>query len=349
MPPSACSKMGCVTDLLQRVVGFCDDLALRFLNHTIPIKISIKWQMLLAFIQLLFISIGLVLMICLSSLFALGNNTYSAGSTAVLNLVKSDLLATSESTSQAIHETLNIISESIVMAGAAYSYSLVNSNSSILSPQASYREYNFVSTSASSLRPSDCSQGLLSTRSGGRFPLIPGFTDYGSLEYSSVYLGEKVSGTMSRKANDADWDSLLSSSSGRKIRSIIEQLAYEDLDFSVAYSNGPTETVMFYQSTVLCSSGSSSCLDNYAAIHRTYPGIQKDTTPAYDPGERPWFKKAPPSGVYLYGPYVESFTKQLVLTISSRSDVQTKNVDGVNIKADTWYCLEQGEFTEKNI
>jgi hypothetical protein len=78
---------------------------------------------------------------------------------------------------------------------------------------------------------------------------------------------------------------------------------------------------MYYLSTAVGSTGSTS---KYDAIHRTYPGILKND-PKYDPPQRTWFKKAPTSGFFLYGPYKETFTGLSVLTISSKQIITDGN------------------------
>lgn len=69
---------------------------------------------------------------------------------------------------------------------------------------------------------------------------------------------------------------------------------------------------MFYLSTTI---GSSS---NYTSVHRTFPGIVKNVSD-YDASNREWFKMAPIDSYHLYGPYVETFTRQPVVTVSSKT------------------------------
>ena len=307
-----------------------DEWWLWILGKLVPQRHTIKWQMLESFAVLLILSIGLTYLICLSSMYALGSSTFAFGSSAVMTLVNDDLTAIANSVGLTVNKTLSIISESIVMSSAVYSYSLVNYNSLVMETQDSYKEYNFLNlgscspplTSAPENVPSDFDE--LSTMSGSRFPSIAGF-ECGSLEHSSVYLAARTSTTqIDREASSTAWNALLAGDS--RIQKVIDLLAIQDYDLKESYSKGPSETVMFYNSAILCPGGGDAC-DNtastYTAIHRTYPGIYKalpsGVSDTYDPPGRSWFKKAPRSGVYLYGPYKESFTGQFVLTISSRS------------------------------
>jgi hypothetical protein len=62
---------------------------------------------------------------------------------------------------------------------------------------------------------------------------------------------------------------------------------------------------MFYNSIKLNTWGPGS--PDYVAIHRTYPGTVKNV-PDYDPPSRGWFASAPEGGIFMTGPYVETFT-----------------------------------------
>jgi hypothetical protein len=93
---------------------------------------------------------------------------------------------------------------------------------------------------------------------------------------------------------------------------VIDALAYQDSDMDVLYNQGPATTVMFYLSAKIGTSSS-----RYQSVHRTFPGILKNSTPPYDPPGRSWFKHAPENALNLYGPYRETFTRQFVVTLSS--------------------------------
>ena len=97
------------------------------------------------------------------------------------------------------------------------------------------------------------------------------------------------------------------------VNSVIKGLAYQDRDMNIMYTKGPNTTVMFYLSTKISLSSSS-----YVAVHRTFPGIVKNST-TYNPPTRPWFKNASQDSYNVHGPYVETFTRQRVVTLSTLS------------------------------
>lgn len=109
--------------------------------------------------------------------------------------------------------------------------------------------------------------------------------------------------------NNQTWTKL--TSSHPSINSVINALAFQDRDMNLMYTQGPNSTVMFYLSTKI-----SLTSGDYVSVHRTLPGIVKNNN-SYDPTIRSWFKKAPMNSYYLNGPYVETFTKQPVITLSS--------------------------------
>lgn len=118
------------------------------------------------------------------------------------------------------------------------------------------------------------------------------------------------SSTLQGAARDnKTWTSLTSKHSS--IDSVINALAYQDRDLNLAFTKGPNTTVMFYISTkISLNSG------GYVSVHRTLPGIVQDSN-TYDPTATDWFVNAPQNSYYMYGPYVETFTHQPVITLSS--------------------------------
>lgn len=82
---------------------------------------------------------------------------------------------------------------------------------------------------------------------------------------------------------------------------------------NLMYTRGPNTTVMFYLSTKI-----SLPSGKYFAVHRTFPGIVKNISD-YDPPKRQWFTDAKQNSYNLYGPYVETFTEQSVITLSTLS------------------------------
>ena len=109
--------------------------------------------------------------------------------------------------------------------------------------------------------------------------------------------------------NNQTWSKLTASQPS--VNSVINALAFQDRDMNIMYTKGPNTTVMFYLSTKInLKSG------GYVSVHRTQPGIVKNSN-TYDATGRPWFKKAPKNSYHLYGPYVETFTRQPVITLST--------------------------------
>jgi len=65
---------------------------------------------------------------------------------------------------------------------------------------------------------------------------------------------------------------------------------------------------------------------DYISIHRTYPGIEKplaDDGSSYVPPARSWFKKAPEDGLFIKA-YMETFTSEVVINLSSRKTMQVQ-------------------------
>lgn len=137
---------------------------------------------------------------------------------------------------------------------------------------------------------------------------MPGFIN-GSLEHSSVYMYYKDSSISGAVKSNSSWLNI--TKIHPSVNSVIDALAYQDRDMNLMYNRGPNSTLMFYLSSkITLKSG------GYISIHRTFPGVQKLST-TYDPSSRNWFVNAAENSYYLYGPYVESFSKQPVVTLSS--------------------------------
>lgn len=178
-------------------------------------------------------------------------------------------------------------------------------NGTLWRPARSYSEFNFVRGCHEPYCPSDF--GAIYKRS--RIPYLPGYLN-GSMSHSSVFLFDKRIGAAVR--NTSAWNQQLKDHPD--VNTVINALAYEDTDFRVLYETGPSTTVLFYLSAAVTPAGASSPSH---VVHRTYPGIEKNQS-NYDPSQRSWFVKAPINGTNVYGPYVESFTKQIVITLSSK-------------------------------
>lgn len=92
---------------------------------------------------------------------------------------------------------------------------------------------------------------------------------------------------------------------------VIDGLSFQDRDMNIMYTRGPNTTAMFYLSTKIASSDGS-----YTSVHRTFPGVARPDA-KYNAAERDWFKYAPEDAYHMDGPYIETFTRQAVLTLSS--------------------------------
>jgi hypothetical protein len=231
----------------------------------------------------------------------------------------------------AVNQQLAVISESICQQGVKYSKKLLaatkdsftGNDVSIFKPEPYFREFDMVGDCTYPNCPQD--YGNLQKRS--RFPDLPDFQN-GSLTHSSVYLYSSYLGKSVR--DNVTWSTLYANSNN--LKRAIHGLSYEDKDMKVMYNIGPSTTIMFYVSASVRDDvvGGSSLF----SVHRTFPGTVKNNS-NYIPYNRPWFKYAPKDfGVYLYGPYRETFTQELTLTLSAKTTYSigssNTNIDVVN-------------------
>lgn len=284
-------------------------------------KTSLKDQVLRSFCVITLISCGVTLAICYGLLFALGSSTYYSAKVIIVDQAESNAQLLSKEIAGAAEVQLRFIAESICLTSSLYSSVLLNYSSvsasnysTLFKPSESFREYNFA---AGCIYP-DCPNDFGELAHRSRLPYLPGFVN-GSTEHSSVFLYSETIGKAAR--NDSEWQSITSEFGS--VNQVIDGLAYQDTDFSVMYSRGPNTTVMFYLSAEVTENGVRNM------VHRTYPGIEKNST-SYDPSQRSWFKNAPVDSYYLYGPYRETFTRQLVLTVSSRQYVDSLPTSGAS-------------------
>lgn len=134
-----------------------------------------------------------------------------------------------------------------------------------------------------------------------------------SLESSSVFLYSKLLGHAAR--DNSSWVSLKSQNAN--IDLIIKAMSVQDNDMKIMYKEEINTTTMFYL-TAQIGNGS-----DYVAIHRTYPGMAKNND-TYDPTLRCWFTHAPLNAVHLHGPYMDTFLRQGVITLSSAQHTQLR-------------------------
>lgn len=287
-------------------------------------RVTLKTQLISSFLLMTVISGGITLAICLGMLYGSASTTYDNADNIIIGNTKSNSENMGNEIASAVEQQLKIIAESVCMVSSLYAsnlltYSYVSSTrGTMFSPVSSFREYNFVQGCNYPNCPKDF--GPIYTRS--RIPYLPAF-QYGSIEHSSVYLYSSTAQHSLR--NDSAWNTTFATHS--EVKQVYDGLAYQDNDLNIMYNQGPNTTVMFYLSAQVFAANSSSSSVPYYAVHRTFPGIYKNDS-AYDPSRRTWFTKAPVNGFYLYGPYKETFTKQLVVTLSSKINTIITNAQG---------------------
>jgi hypothetical protein len=295
-----------------------------WLSCIINDRVSLRYQLLISFTVVTIVAGGITLGICLGMLIGLGNDTYSNADNIILDSSRSNVKNIGIEVANTINQELTTISQSLASAAALYGKNLINSanlnysNQTLLKPMNSYPEFHFapgctglsattiggINDGTGSYCPSD--YGPIYSRS--RIPFLAAYQE-GSMDSTSIYLYSSGNGGSFR--NDSSWQSTFSAYP--EVLEVVNALDYEDIDFKEFYTNGPKSTLMFYLSAQVYDSSQSS----YHAIHRTYPGMVKNDS-AYDPSKRSWFKNAPFGGVNFYGPYKETFTRQYVVTVSSK-------------------------------
>jgi hypothetical protein len=274
-------------------------------------KYSLSTQVLTLFAFLTIVSGGITLGICLGMLYALETDAYKSTQDIIVHNTKANAQNVGSEIAEAVQQRLMTISQSISMVNSLYGkvllqYSDFNGQGTLFKSHNSYREYKFEQGCLFPYCPSDF--GPISTRS--RIPFLPGFEN-GSMEHSSVFIYSSKIGRALR--NDSIWNDAFDQNP--YLSNVLDGLAYQDVDFPILYNSGPNSTVMFYLSTQIYTDLTQS---NYFSLHRTYPGILKNDL-SYNPPHRPWFASAPVNGIYVYGPYRETFTGKLVVTLSSKS------------------------------
>ena len=281
----------------------------RFLKYTLfHDKVTIKNQLLISFSLTALFAGGLTLAICLGMVYALGADAFTASKGIITDQSISSVYVKANEIASSINQQLLTIAQSVCLGGALYSSSLLgstlsSSRSTYLTPQETYREYKFQGECNYPNCPTD--YGPLAGRS--RFPLLPGFIN-GSLLHSSLYTYSISNQAAVR--DDTNWYKYYNNYNDFK--RVVDGLTYQDTDLEIVYTRGPETTVMFY-----VSAATTLTSGEQISLHRTFPGIVKNIT-TYNAYARPWFAKAPIDGVYFYGPYQETFTRQLVVTLSSK-------------------------------
>lgn len=230
------------------------------------------------------------------------------------------VLAVARETAAAVEYDFKTVSDPMTMSAALQgatlqSYvALPGGNFTLLQPLASYDEFAFVDGyQPASDQPPD--YGPLDGRS--RLSNMSGSVDFSSVYYFNSSTGAAVQNRTALAAAERAMPA---------IRGAVDASSLLDRDFRVTYFQGPNTTVMYYHSVQITPRGG----DAYFSIHRTFPGIVKDNA-AYDPPQRGWFRHAPLGAVYMYGPYVETFTRETVVTLSSKQRLQLGSFASVTV------------------
>lgn len=286
----------------------------KLLSFVINDKTSIRVQLFSCYVGISLITVGITHCICYAMIYSLADSAETMTRETLIDTTKDSITLNSNEIAQTLNQELSLLGNSICMVESLYlsllynttSLGDVNSNSTLL-PIDLFKEYKF----SGHCDYPDCPEDYGKLYGRSRFPYLPGFIN-GSIKSSSVYLYSSASASSIQ--DDTTWELAVSNPT---LQRVINQQSYLDNDFGIIYANGPNTTVMFYASTKVFLQ------DEYYVSHRTFPGIVKNVS-NYDPSKRSWFLNAPVDAFYLYGPYRETFTRQLVLTISSKKILNVK-------------------------
>jgi hypothetical protein len=268
-------------------------------------RVYVKHQMSILFSILVLFSYGATLGLCLGFLYTLGDTSQSTAEDRILSRTYHNAKTDGLEIASAIEKRLGIVAESTSMTTTLYSALLLENNfistSNYRFPNTStYREYNFIDKCTAPLCPQDF--GPLVDRS--RVSNLNG-----SIEATSFYLYSSLYAQGVK--SDSLWDSIMSDS---LLSYTKDTLAYQDDSLVTAYSLAD-DAMLFYLSVQIFDPEGE-----YDVLHRVFPGTNlNDNT--YDPSQRPWFTHSPVDSITVQGPYVETFTKEHVLSFSSRNQI----------------------------
>ena len=145
-------------------------------------------------------------------------------------------------------------------------------------------------------------------------PLSPRITEHGnifegivgSIQHPSTFTFVSESGHAS---GHEEFEAHLQKYSS--LRTTIEALSAMQGEFSIILEAFSRSTVQIYVAAEIPDGEGG-----HQALRLTYPGY---SLAGYtDPSRRPWFRDAPESTFSLHGPYIESITKEKVLTLSTK-------------------------------
>jgi tetratricopeptide (TPR) repeat protein/uncharacterized protein YegL len=271
-------------------------------------KRRIKDQLLIGSFLVILFSTACSLALCLGLIYSLKYSATHTASEQIESQTKSQMLANAQGMAAAIDQKIQIVAQSIVLPLTIQAYNYLNRTAVISSTQyvfprnslPSYREYLFQNGCAGTTCPLDYSA---IKRVGNTF----GSTLASSIQMYNSATGQAVSSNL-------DWDGILANDIA--LQAIVETSSVLDEDYSVMYNSGPDSTVFFYSAFKVSANSSNS----YYSLRRTFPGINLDNS-TYDSSTRSWFIKAPNDFIYLGLPYVETFSNELVITISSKKSI----------------------------
>lgn len=281
-------------------------------------KNSFAFQVNVTLAIIIFLSTGATLAICLAFSYNLADTSYALASSSIRQNTNTNVQNAAEVIAKAIENEIRIVATSICLKEAAYSAALISNGTkivnskitTILKPVDSFPEFNFVGGCQYPECPKDYGQ-------------LKRLAVSGSMQSTSVYVMFKNGSQAEAIRTTSKYNSVFSKYGDAA--SLVDTVGPQDLDMKTLFNYGPSSIKMFYLATVypISYSGSSERSGipkgaSYLAMHRTYPGILKEST-TYDSTSRPWFQEAPINDFHVYGPYLETFTKELSLTISSRS------------------------------
>jgi hypothetical protein len=238
---------------LQRVIGL-----------VINDKTSIKTQIEISFGFLVIFTGGITLAVCYGLLYGNASEAYSVAEKTIRSQTFESLSTIAAETAAALEQPLKLVGESVCLTSALYSSILLSysnftqDGSTLLTPQPSFKEYNF----EGSCSFPNCPHDYRALKGRSRLPDLPGFVN-GSTAQSSVYLYSNKYGRAAR--NDSLWNKYIHENT--PLLSVINGLAYQDQDMEVMHNRGSNSTVMFYlASSVTRADGA------YDVVHRTFPG-----------------------------------------------------------------------------
>ncbi|RYH00549.1 hypothetical protein EON65_49190, partial [archaeon] len=272
-------------------------------------RLTLKSQIIIAYSLMGILVIVVSITISLSLFDKLSTKVVSDSSSFLLSQSLNNARDLATALADNTNEKLTTLKTSASEATVSYSKTLLTTTDptrvntkvpfKMLKKFPTYPEFNFTEGCA---QTGGCPEdyGPLSGRSA-----YPG-SGNGSLLHTSTYLYSSALGSAVKTIKK--WNDELASSEA--LRDARDALAVQDEDQQVMFMNTDSFLTFLYLTAKVTASD-----DSYRVLLRTFPGVSK-TSSTYDPTTRSWFKLSGREHVLLYGPYLETFTKQAVLTLS---------------------------------